>query len=199
MNPWEMDFGPDKSEAPPVKEQSVKNPWEMDFGPSEKVQKPSQTILPTRMDYSATMSGKRNVEPSKAPTEASIDEVFPKLIKQESKGKHTDATGNLTKSPVGAQGITQLMPSTAANPGFGIKPVQDQSEGEYLRVGKEYLQALYNKYKDWPKALAAYNAGMGNVEKAVGKAERFGGDWKEYLPKKKETLPYIEKILGGKQ
>ena len=82
-----------------------------------------------------------------------------------------------------------------ANPGFGIKPVQDKSEKEYLRVGKEYLSALYGRYRDWEKALAAYNAGMGNVEKAIGKAERYGGDWKEFLPKKKETLPYIEKIL----
>ena len=45
------------------------------------------------------------------------------------------------------------------------------------------------------KALAAYNAGPGNVMKAEGKADRFGGDWKEYLPRQEETLPYINKIL----
>ena len=58
-----------------------------------------------------------------------MDSVFSKLIQAESRGKHTDAKGNLTTSHVGAQGITQLMPSTAAKPGFGIQGVKDQSEG----------------------------------------------------------------------
>lgn len=193
MQPWEMDFGPDKQATPPP-EKGGKNlePWQMDFGPSKERQ-------PTRMNYTSVAPVKRTVEASKQSGEPSIEEVFPKLIQQESRGKHMDANGQLTASPAGAKGITQLMPSTASNPGFGIKGVKDESEGEYLRVGKEYLQALYTKYKDWPRALAAYNAGLGNVEKAVGKAERFGGDWKEYLPKRKETIPYIEKILGMRQ
>jgi len=125
-----------------------------------------------------------------------IDIIFDKLIQAESRGVHADEKGKLTTSPVGAEGITQLMPKTAANPGFGITPVKDKSESEYRRVGKEYLTKLYEKFGDWEKALAAYNAGMGSVQKAIGKAERFGGDWKEHLPRKEETLPYIKKIIG---
>lgn len=184
MNPWEMNFSVEES---PPKQSATESP-----------QKPSKQLKPWEMDFSTTSRGKAPVEASRASSEPSIEEVFPKLLNAESKGKHTTASGDLVKSIAGAEGITQLMPTTAANPGFGIQGVKDRSEGEYLRVGKEYLSALYNKYKDWPKALAAYNAGVGNVEKATGKAERYGGDWRDYLPKKKETIPYIEKILGGR-
>lgn len=183
MNPWEMNFSVEES---PPKQSATESP-----------QKPSKQLKPWEMDFSTTSRGKAPVEASRASSEPSIEEVFPKLLNAESKGKHTTASGDLVKSMAGAEGITQLMPTTAANPGFGIQGVKDRSEGEYLRVGKEYLSALYNKYKDWNKALAAYNAGVGNVEKATGKAERYGGDWRDYLPKKKETIPYIEKILGG--
>jgi len=123
-----------------------------------------------------------------------VDVVFNKLIQAESRGVHVDASGKLTTSSVGAEGITQLMPKTAANPGFGITPVKDKSESEYRRVGKEYLTKLYDKFGDWEKALAAYNYGLGNVNKAIGKAERFGGNWKDSLPT--ETKDYIKKIAG---
>lgn len=142
---------------------------------------------------------KLNVAPPRPLPEPSIDNkvdtVFNKLIQVESKGIHADSSGKLTTSPVGAEGITQLMPKTAKNPGFGIEPVKDKSEAEYRRVGKEYLTKLYEKFGDWEKALAAYNAGMSNVTKAIGKAERFGGGWKEYLPD--ETKSYIQKITGS--
>lgn len=136
------------------------------------------------------------VKPIPEPSGGTLDSVFQRLLKQESGNKHLDAKGNLITSKVGAEGISQLMPKTAKAPGFGIAPAKDKSEEEYLRVGKEYLGKLYEKFGNWEKALAAYNAGMGNVQKAIGKAERFGGDWKEHLPKKEETLPYIKNILN---
>lgn len=146
-------------------------------------------------------SGKMK-EYKQAPTQPigglqTIDTVFQGLIKAESGGKHIDEkTGKLITSSAGARGITQLMPKTAANPGYGITPVKDDSEEEYTRVGKAVLEKMYNKYGDWELALAAYNAGVGNVDKARGKADRFGGNWKDYLPKPSETLPYLDKILG---
>lgn len=146
-------------------------------------------------------SGKMK-EYKQAPTQPignlqTIDTVFQGLIKAESGGQHIDEkTGKLLTSSAGARGITQLMPKTAANPGYGITPVKDDSEEEYTRVGKAVLEKMYNKYGDWELALAAYNAGVGNVDKARGKADRFGGNWKDYLPKPSETLPYLDKILG---
>lgn len=146
-------------------------------------------------------SGKMK-EYKQAPTQPignlqTIDTVFQGLINAESGGQHIDKkTGNLLTSSAGARGITQLMPKTAANPGYGITPVKDDSEEEYTRVGKAVLEKMYSKYGDWELALAAYNAGPKNVDTARGKAERYGGDWKDYLPKPSETLPYLDKILG---
>lgn len=143
-------------------------------------------------------------KPVKAPVEASkalpkpsgdkFDVVFASLVQTESRGQHTDAKGNLTTSGVGAKGITQVMRKTGEDPGYGVAPLKDQSEGEYIRFGKDYLKAMLNEFdNDYEKALAAYNAGVGSVKKAITKG---GEKWKDHLPKKSETLPYIDKILG---
>ena len=143
-------------------------------------------------------------KPVKAPVEASkalpkpsgdkFDVVFASLVKAESRGQHIDAKGNLTTSGVGAKGITQVMRKTGEDPGYGVAPLKDQSEGEYIRFGKDYLKAMLNEFdNDYEKALAAYNAGVGSVKKAITKG---GEKWKDHLPKKSETLPYIDKILG---
>lgn len=128
------------------------------------------------------------------PISGGIDDLFKRVIAEESGGRHYDEKGGLLTSHAGAQGITQLMPATAAKPGFGIQGVQNTSESEYRRVGREYLGALMLRYNgDKEKALAAYNAGIGNVDNAVGKG---GRNWKDFLPKKSETIPYINRILG---
>ena len=138
-----------------------------------------------------------------APTEETgdkFDRVFNRLIQAESRGKHMSEGGTLTTSSAGAQGITQLMPGTAKDPGYGIEPVKDQSEGEYLRVGKSYFKAMLTNFDgDYEKALAAYNAGSRNVRTAITKATKAGdaSKWREHLPKGKETNPYIDKIMKG--
>lgn len=133
-------------------------------------------------------------------TGGQFDRVFNRLIQAESRGKHVGEGGTLTTSPVGAQGITQLMPKTAKDPGYGIEPVKDQSEGEYLRVGRSYFKAMLTNFDgDYEKALAAYNAGSRNVRTAITKATKAGdaSKWREYLPRKQETNPYIDKIMKG--
>ena len=129
-----------------------------------------------------------------------FDTVFSRLVQAESRGKHISEGGTLTTSPVGAQGITQLMPGTAKKPGYGIEPVKDQSEGEYLRVGRSYFKAMLTNFDgDYEKALAAYNAGSRNVRTAITKATKAGDatKWREHLPRGKETNPYIDKIMKG--
>lgn len=185
--PWETDWSMEgRKESPPDKQPKQQKPWEVDWSTASQKSPRTAQKQPT-IDSNA--QGNTNT----------LENVFKKLLVAESGSKHKDEAGNLITSKVGAQGISQLMPSTAKKPGYGITPVKDDSEEEYLRVGREYLSALYNKYQDWEKALAAYNAGTGNVDKAIGKAERYEGDWKEFLPKPKETLPYIEKILGERR
>ena len=178
------------------------NPWEQSWNDvKQAVSSAADSVvglLPWQRDYSAKQEQPAPIQEA-SPAKHTADSLMPALIQAESRGKHMDASGKLITSKAGAEGITQLMPSTAANPGFGIEPAKDKSEGEYLRVGKEYLGKLLDKFGgDAEKALAAYNAGYGNVQKALSKADRYGGEWMSFLPKKDETIPYINKILGAK-
>lgn len=87
------------------------------------------------------------------------EKLLPFLIKQESGGDPTAV------SVKGARGVTQVMPATGSDPGYGVKPMQDQSVAEQTRFGKDYLTAMLNKYDgNVEKALAAYNAGPGAVD-----------------------------------
>lgn len=126
--------------------------------------------------------------------------VMPSLWGVESGGRHTDSAGRLTQSPAGALGIGQLMPGTIRDPGFGVAPPRDNSETENMRVSAQYFQAMQNRYGgDLDLALAAYNAGPGNVDNAIKVAKQKGGDWKKYLPKPSETIPYIAKVKQNMQ
>ena len=85
------------------------------------------------------------------------DAVLPNLIQTESSGNPNAI------SPKGAVGLTQIMPETAANPGYGVKPLQDNSPEEQKRFGRDYLAAMLKANGgDIHKALSAYNAGQGN-------------------------------------
>jgi soluble lytic murein transglycosylase-like protein len=82
-------------------------------------------------------------------------------------------------SPKGAQGLMQLIPETARR--FGVSDSFDPVEN--IQGGAKYLKYLLDLYKgDYPRALAAYNAG----EKAVAK---YGG-----VPPYAETQNYVTRV-----
>jgi soluble lytic murein transglycosylase-like protein len=86
-------------------------------------------------------------------------------------------------SPKGAIGIMQLMPATAQALGADARDL-----GQNIDAGTRLLRELLVKYSgDVVKALAAYNAGTGAVE-------RFGG-----LPPYQETRQYVNKVIGAYQ
>ncbi|MGY3668687.1 lytic transglycosylase domain-containing protein [Marinovum sp. KMM 9989] len=100
--------------------------------------------------------------------------LFLALIQQES-GWNRNA-----RSPVGAIGLTQLMPGTARD----LK-VNPHDPAQNIRGGAKYLREQYDRFGDWKLALAAYNAGPGAVRK-------YGG-----VPPYRETKNYVKRILGS--
>lgn len=99
----------------------------------------------------------------------------------------------LAKSTTGAFGLTQFMPATAKQ--YGVIPGEStEAIASQYRGQARYMAVLKKKYGgDWDKMYAAYNAGPGNVDQAIEKAEVFGGKWQSNLPKVMETLPYIQR------
>lgn len=86
--------------------------------------------------------------------------LLPHLIQVESGGNDNAVSSK------GARGRTQVMPATGSDPGFGVKPMQNQTPQEYERFATDYLTAMLDRYGgDVEKALAAYNGGVGNVDK----------------------------------
>ena len=110
-------------------------------------------------------------------------------IEQVESGGRRDAV-----SPKGARGRMQVMPATARQPGYRVKPARDESEEEYTRVGRDYAMALLNHYGgDLEATLVAYNYGPGNANKWIASGRK-----KSDLPE--ETRNYITRVgkqLGG--
>lgn len=108
----------------------------------------------------------------------------------ESAGQRYGKDGKMLESPKGAKGEMQVMDATSRDPGYGVKPAQDDSPEERARVGRDYIDAMIKRYGNIPQALAAYNAGPGAVDAAISKAKADGaGDWLAMMPK--ETQQYV--------
>lgn len=89
--------------------------------------------------------------------------------------------GSVVVSSAGAIGVMQLEPATAAQLGVDPNDVNQNIQG-----GITFLKQLYQKYGSWDQALAAYNWGGGNVDKAAAAGTSWPG----------EVLNYVKGILG---
>jgi soluble lytic murein transglycosylase-like protein len=135
------------------------------------------------------------------------ERLFQKLIKTES-GFNPDA-----KSSRGAMGLGQLMPSTAKELGLNLK--EDHSIGSVLHpesnldASARYLRKLFDKYNNegisddeaWNFAVGAYNAGIGNIAKAIEKVgtvikwDQVAGVLPEITGKySSETISYVNRL-----
>ena len=118
------------------------------------------------MDYRA--------EAARIAEQEGIDpDLFLRLVQQESSFRPNAV------SPAGAIGLAQLMPGTARDLGVDPSdPIQN------LTGGARYLRQQMDTFQDPQLALAAYNAGPGNVRK-------YGG-----IPPFQETQNYVSRVLG---
>ena len=100
------------------------------------------------------------------------------------------------RSPAGAKGLYQLMPDTAKALGLSTWLPDDRANPEKsAHAAARRLRSLYEKFGDWPLALAAYNAGEGRVSRALvaQKATTFSGI-AGTLPV--ETRLYVPKVCA---
>lgn len=122
----------------------------------------------------------------------------PKLVKAvmqvESAGKPKAV------SEKGAAGLMQLMPATAKE--LGVEDRFDPAQN--IEGGSRYLQQMINKYKKTDLALAAYNWGQTNLDKAIRKVKAEGKrvTWANIMQVVKvpmETRLYVNKVLNEQE
>ncbi len=102
------------------------------------------------------------------------------------------------KSHVGAVGLWQFMSGTAKE--YDLRIMTSVDDRKDVRKSTEaamlYLNDLYKRFGDWTLALAAYNCGPGNINKAIRKSGGKKDFWeiRKFLPK--ETKRYLPKLIA---
>ena len=102
-------------------------------------------------------------------------------------------------SRVGAAGLWQFMVGTGKGLGLEINSLVDERRDPYRSsaMAAKYLKNLYQIYNDWSLAIAAYNCGPGNVNKALHRNGGTGDFWDiyDYLPR--ETRGYVPAFIAA--
>lgn len=104
---------------------------------------------------------------------------------------------NAYNTTSGAMGLAQVLPSTAANPGYGVTPLtQPYNATSSINFMAQYLSGLYNKLGSWAGAVGSYsgtpagsvpytgNNQQGNILSAISAADSGGGS-------------YLNALMGG--
>jgi membrane-bound lytic murein transglycosylase D len=109
------------------------------------------------------------------------------------------ALNPVANSPVGAKGLWQFMYGTGKVYGLKVSTYVDDRFDPYKSTiaACEHLNDLYDIYGSWSLALAAYNSGAGNVNKAIRRSGGIKNFWaiKKYLPR--ETASYVPAFIAA--
>jgi membrane-bound lytic murein transglycosylase D len=106
-------------------------------------------------------------------------------------------------SRAGATGLWQFMLQTARGLGMEINDLVDERRDPLVSsaMAAKYLKQLYNIYGDWSLAIASYNCGPGNVNKALLRAgaskENKKDFWDIYYNLPSETRGYVPAFIGA--
>lgn len=131
-------------------------------------------------NFAQTVDGRQNEEKYRAAIKVAEERhglpahLLHRLIYQESRFRSDIIDGRVVSS-AGAVGIAQIVPKWHP----GVNPLDPFASIEYAA---DYLRRLRSQFGSWTLALAAYNAGPGNVE-------RYGG-----IPPFSETQRYVAEI-----
>jgi membrane-bound lytic murein transglycosylase D len=98
-------------------------------------------------------------------------------------------------SPAMAAGIWQFVPSTARSYGMRTTAAVDERRDpeKSTRAAAEHLKSLYVRFRSWPLALAAYNAGSTTVQRSMDR-QQTRDFWKLRLPN--ETKRFVPKFMA---
>lgn len=104
-------------------------------------------------------------------------------------------------SRVGAAGLWQFMIATGKRYGLEVNTLVDERRDpiKSSEAAAHYLSDLYNMFGDWGLAIAAYNCGEGNVQKAILRSgNQEGADfWTVYNRLPRETRGYVPAFIAA--
>lgn len=102
-------------------------------------------------------------------------------------------------SRAGAAGLWQIMPKTAKGLGLEVNSLVDERRSpiKSSEAAAKYLKELYNTYNDWSLAIAAYNCGPGNVNKAIVRSGGKRDFWGIYHHLPSETRGYVPAFIAA--
>lgn len=102
-------------------------------------------------------------------------------------------------SRVGASGLWQFMLYTGKRYGLEVTSYVDERRDpvKASEAAAVFLQDLYDMYGDWHLAIAAYNCGPGNVNRAIARSGGQKDFWKIYYNLPRETRGYVPAFIAA--
>ncbi len=154
---------------------------------------------PTGMPRQALSFGPMQDAPAPVANQNQADQVWQRMITQESGNRQFDRSGRPITSKAGALGMAQVMPGTgpeaARLAGLPWSLDRLRNDQEYnLALGRAYYDEQLRQFGNPTLAAAAYNGGPGRVTKALQLAARTNRPFTDFL--KQETRDYVRIVAS---